>query len=85
MDLEARLPQGALQVQAEFDELVVWGHEAAVDGSADPYLRAAAEWIALAEQVGQRCFPASRFAHCFLTLVRSDQLVPRTSCQGQVS
>jgi ribonuclease H2 subunit C len=52
IDLEAGMPQGSLQVQAEFDEMVVWGHETAVDAGADPHLRAAEEWLALAEKVG---------------------------------
>lgn len=51
IDLEAETPQGSLQVQAEFDEMLVWGHESAVDASADPYLRGTEEWLALAEKV----------------------------------
>jgi ribonuclease H2 subunit C len=51
IDLDAEIPQGTLQVQAEFDEMVVWGHEAAVDGAADPYLRGVDEWLALADKV----------------------------------
>lgn len=51
IDLDAELPQGSLEVQAEFDKLVVWGHETTVDGAADPYVRAVGEWIALAEKV----------------------------------
>jgi ribonuclease H2 subunit C len=51
IDLEAETPQGSLQVQAEFDEMLVWGHESTVDASADPYLRGAEEWLALAEKV----------------------------------
>jgi hypothetical protein len=51
-DLEAGMPQGSLQVQAEFDEMVIWGHETAVDAAADPHLRAADEWLGLAEKVG---------------------------------
>ncbi|KAK4125431.1 ribonuclease H1 small subunit, partial [Parathielavia appendiculata] len=51
IDLEAGMPQGSLTMQAEFDEMVVWNHESAVDASADPYLRAAEEWLALAEKV----------------------------------
>lgn len=52
IDLEApTLPQGTLQAQAEFDQMVVWGHEAVVDPAADPYLRGAGEWLAVAEKV----------------------------------
>ena len=53
IDLEApTLPQGTLQAQAEFDQMVVWGHEAVVDPAADPYLRGAGEWLTVAEKVG---------------------------------
>ncbi|KAK4158266.1 ribonuclease H2 non-catalytic subunit-domain-containing protein [Chaetomidium leptoderma] len=58
IDLEAETPQGSLQVQAEFDEMVVWAHEAAVDASADPYLRGAEEWLALAEKIHSYPSPA---------------------------
>lgn len=51
IDLEPEMPQGSLQVQAEFDEMIVWGQGAGVDAS-DPYLRGAEEWVALAEKVG---------------------------------
>ncbi len=51
VDLEAETPQGTLQTQAAFDEMVVWGHESAVDAAADPYLRGAEEWLGLAEKV----------------------------------
>ncbi|KAL2158663.1 hypothetical protein VTH06DRAFT_4145 [Thermothelomyces fergusii] len=44
-------PRGSLQVQAEFDEVVVWGHEQPVDAAADPYLRGIEEWLALAEKI----------------------------------
>jgi len=42
---------GKLQVQAEFDEMVIWGHEATADVSADPYVRGLEEWLTLADQV----------------------------------
>ncbi|KAK3906018.1 ribonuclease H2 non-catalytic subunit-domain-containing protein [Staphylotrichum tortipilum] len=59
IDLEApELPQGTLQTQAEFDEMVVWGHEAAVDPAADPYLRGAREWLAVAEKIHSFSAPA---------------------------
>jgi ribonuclease H2 subunit C len=51
IDLEAETPQASLQVQAEFDEIVVWGHEAAVDASADPYIGGVEEWMVFAEKV----------------------------------
>ncbi|KAK3319229.1 ribonuclease H2 non-catalytic subunit-domain-containing protein [Apodospora peruviana] len=42
---------GKLQLQAEFDEMVIWGHEATVDVSADPYVRGMEEWLDLANQI----------------------------------
>ncbi|KAL2148589.1 hypothetical protein VTH82DRAFT_2143 [Thermothelomyces myriococcoides] len=53
IDLESEVPsnQGSLQVQAEFDEMVVWGHEQTVDAAADPYLRGVEEWISLAKKI----------------------------------
>jgi ribonuclease H2 subunit C len=39
-----------LEEQSEFDEIVVWGHEAIMD-EADPYVRGMEEWIGLAEKV----------------------------------
>lgn len=54
VDLEqSEPPHGSLQVQAEFDEMVVWGHEQPVDAAADPYLRGAAEWLTLAEKASR--------------------------------
>ncbi|KAK4240389.1 ribonuclease H2 non-catalytic subunit-domain-containing protein [Achaetomium macrosporum] len=60
IDLEADTPQATLQVQAEFDEMVVWGHEAAVDASADPYMRGVEEWMALAEKIHSYAAPTSK-------------------------
>ncbi|KAM7190750.1 putative dna replication licensing factor mcm6 protein [Rhypophila sp. PSN 637] len=48
---------GKLQVQAEFDEMIIWGHEATADASADPYVRGMEEWLALADQI--HSFPTS--------------------------
>lgn len=42
---------GSLETKAEFDEMVVWGHEATADASADPYVRSVEEWLTVAEQV----------------------------------
>ncbi|AEO70925.1 c9faff0d-4010-499a-8491-e65dffd49e6a [Thermothielavioides terrestris] len=61
VDLEAETPpRGTLQAQAEFDEMVIWGHEVAVDASADPYMRGAQEWIALAEKIHAYSAPDSK-------------------------
>jgi ribonuclease H2 subunit C len=43
---------GILGEQAEFDEVMVWGHEALPDESTDPYVRGVEEWTAFAERVG---------------------------------
>ena len=44
-----------LEEQSEFDEIMLWGHEALPDDIADPYVKGMEEWIAFAEQV---CFPS---------------------------
>jgi ribonuclease H2 subunit C len=41
----------AMEEQADFDEIMVWGHEALPDETMDPYVRGVDEWIAFAEQV----------------------------------
>ncbi|KAH9883792.1 ribonuclease H2, subunit C [Xylariomycetidae sp. FL2044] len=48
---EEPLKVGAMQGKAVFDEMIVWGHESAVDSSADPYVRGMEEWISFAEQI----------------------------------
>ncbi|KAG9238500.1 ribonuclease H2 non-catalytic subunit-domain-containing protein [Amylocarpus encephaloides] len=40
-----------IEEQSEFEEMVVWGHEALPDEMADPYLRGMEEWIAFAETI----------------------------------
>jgi hypothetical protein len=42
---------GKLQPLAEFDEVVVWNHEVAVDTSEDPYVRGIEEWMGLSDKV----------------------------------
>ncbi|KAM5354325.1 hypothetical protein ACJ41O_000974 [Fusarium nematophilum] len=42
---------GAMQVTAEFDEMVVWGHEAVADSTGDPYVRSMEEWLQVADLV----------------------------------
>jgi len=42
---------GILEEQAEFDEVMVWGHEVLPDESADPYVRGVEEWIAFAKNI----------------------------------
>lgn len=42
---------GTLQATAEFDEVVVWGHEDMATAGGDPYVRGMEEWIAVADKV----------------------------------
>lgn len=43
---------GMMEATAEFDEMVVWSHEAIVTAAEDPYVRSVEEWLQLAEKVG---------------------------------
>ncbi|KAL2137223.1 hypothetical protein VTI74DRAFT_6434 [Chaetomium olivicolor] len=60
VDLEAETSQGSLHSQAEFDDMVLWGHEAAPDPSADPYSKGVEEWITLAERIHSYSTPTSK-------------------------
>ncbi|KAI0022139.1 ribonuclease H2 non-catalytic subunit-domain-containing protein [Xylariomycetidae sp. FL0641] len=51
---EEELEVGAMKGEADFDEIVVWGQESAVDSSTDPYMRSMEEWVTFAEQVSRR-------------------------------
>lgn len=51
IDAEDELPLGALETRAEFDEMVIWGHESTAEASSDPYIRGVEEWMKLSEQV----------------------------------
>lgn len=42
---------GTMQVTADFDEMVVWGHEAVADAAGDPYVRSIEEWLQVSEKV----------------------------------
>jgi hypothetical protein len=64
---QGRAPQSALNVQAEFEEMVVWGHEATADATADPYVRGMEEWLMLADQVGFISLDSGRFEADFST------------------
>ena len=44
-------PVGTMQVTAEFDEMVIWGHETVADATGDPYIRSMEEWLQVAGQV----------------------------------
>ena len=54
IDLEAEEPgpdTGTMRVTAEFDEMVVWGHEAMADADSDPYVRSIEEWLQVSDKV----------------------------------
>lgn len=55
LDAEVEMPLGVLETKAEFDEMVVWGHESMADASSDQYVRVVEEWVAVAEQVRAVC------------------------------
>lgn len=40
-----------MEEKAEFEEVVVWGHEVLPDEGMDPYLMGMREWIEMAEKV----------------------------------
>lgn len=56
-DAEEHVPLGSLETKAEFEELVVWGHETMADEASDPYVRIE-EWTRFAEQVWLRLWIA---------------------------
>lgn len=43
---------GMMEATAEFDEMIVWSHEAIATAAEDPYVRSVEEWLQLAEKVG---------------------------------
>ncbi|TEA19367.1 Uncharacterized protein C8034_v009614 [Colletotrichum sidae] len=45
---EERVEVGAMDVKADFDEMVIWGHEASADAASDPYMRSIEEWLSVA-------------------------------------
>ncbi|PCD29100.1 hypothetical protein AU210_011641 [Fusarium oxysporum f. sp. radicis-cucumerinum] len=42
---------GSMKITAEFDEMVVWGHETVADASADLYVRSMGEWLQMADRI----------------------------------
>ncbi|RSL55546.1 hypothetical protein CEP54_009281 [Fusarium duplospermum] len=44
-------PVGAMHVTADFDEMVIWGHETVADAAEDPYIRGMEEWLQVAGQI----------------------------------
>lgn len=51
LDAEDEMPLGMLDTKAEFDEIVIWGHESMADTTSDPYVRGVQEWMKVAEKV----------------------------------
>lgn len=65
---EDEMPLGELDKKAEFDEMVIWGHESVADASADPYVRGVDEWMMLAEQVCRKLAIWLPFIHTNITV-----------------
>ncbi|KAK1531590.1 ribonuclease H1/H2 small subunit [Colletotrichum paranaense] len=42
---------GTMKTKAEFDEMVIWGHEASAEAASDPYVRSIEEWLGVAESI----------------------------------
>lgn len=51
LEPEDEMPLGALETKAEFDDIVIWGHETVADTNSDPYVRGVEEWMKLAEKI----------------------------------
>ncbi|KAF4125375.1 ribonuclease H2 subunit C [Geosmithia morbida] len=51
-DAEKPAETGSLRVTAEFDSIVVWGHESVALSEEDPYIRSIEEWLQVSEKVG---------------------------------
>ncbi|WYZ45094.1 hypothetical protein EsH8_VIII_000410 [Colletotrichum jinshuiense] len=51
---------GTMEVKADFDEMVIWGHESSADAATDPYVRSIEEWLTVAEQIHSYPSPESK-------------------------
>ena len=51
VDADDQVDIGTIETKAEFDELVVWDHEATTDTGAELYSRGVEEWLEVAENV----------------------------------
>jgi len=51
VDAEDQIDMGALQTKGEFDEMVIWDHDATAEAGTDHYVRSVDEWLQLANQV----------------------------------
>ncbi|ROT41858.1 ribonuclease H1 small subunit [Sodiomyces alkalinus F11] len=43
--------QGVMRITAEFDRVVVWGHESTANAETDPHVRGIEEWVQVAERI----------------------------------
>lgn len=50
-DDEDVIEESIMEEKADFEDIIVWGHEALPDEATDPYLRGIEEWVAFAEMV----------------------------------
>lgn len=41
-----------MKATAEFDKVIVWGHESLADSHEDPFVRSMEEWLQVADKVG---------------------------------
>lgn len=82
LDAEDDMPLGALDTKAEFDEIVIWGHESTADTSSDPYVRGVEEWMKVAEKVRragcmiQQLYNYTDIFRYILTREMGSELVP---------
>ena len=51
VDAEDEVELGTVETKGEFDEMVVWDHEATTDTGAELYTRGVEEWLPVAESV----------------------------------
>lgn len=51
-ELPEAVETAPLHGKAQFDKIVIWGHESIAESSEDPYVRGIEEWVSFAEQVG---------------------------------
>jgi hypothetical protein len=72
-----------MQITAEFDEMVVWGHESVADASSDPYVRSMEEWLQVANQVWLDSTPT--IVHMMLILPDSLLFYLKTSHGNHVA
>ncbi len=49
--MEAEADVKIMEEQSVFDEIIIWGHEALPEDTADPYVRGIEEWISFSGQV----------------------------------